>query len=95
MDIEILKKQNDLTISDDGLIFVKPFDQYNYVTYPIEDLGGCLALTPQDYVLLKAGYYRITEDLLGLEINEIQEEYLDIGLQRQTYRDEINQLENE
>ena len=70
MDIEILKKQNDLTISDDGLIFVKPIGQYEYITFPLEDLGGCLALTPQDYVLLKAGYYRITEDLLGLEINE-------------------------
>lgn len=71
MDIEILKKQNNLTINDDGLIYIKPTDQYNYVTFPIEDLGGCLALTPNDYVLLKAGYYRFTEDLLGLEINEV------------------------
>lgn len=70
MDIEILKKQNRLTINDDGLIYVKPIDQYNYKTFPIEDLGGCLALTPDDYVLLKAGYYRITKDLLGLETNE-------------------------
>ena len=70
MDIEILKKQNNLTVSDDGLIYVKPINQYNYITYPLEDLGGCLALTPNDYVLLKAGYYKITEDLLSLEINE-------------------------
>ena len=70
MDIEILKKQNRLTVSDDGLIYVLPTDQYNYTTYPLEDLGGCLALTPNDYVLLKAGYYRFTEDLTGLEINE-------------------------
>lgn len=70
MNIEILKKQNKLTVSDDGLIYVLPTDQYNYSTYPLEDLGGCLALTPSDYVLLKAGYYRFTEDLLGLEINE-------------------------
>lgn len=69
MDIEILKEQNNLTISDDGLIYVKPIDQYNYITYPLEDLGGCLALTPNDYVLLKAGYYRIKEDMTGLEIN--------------------------
>ena len=69
MDIEILKEQNKLTINDDGLIYVKPIDQHNYITYPLEDLGGCLALTPNDYVLLKAGYYRITEDLTGLEIN--------------------------
>ena len=74
MDIEILKKQNNLTISDDGLIYVKPKDQYNYDTFHLEDLGGCLALNPSDYVLLKAGFYRITEDLTGLEINEPEEE---------------------
>lgn len=74
MDIEILKQQNKLTVSDDGLIYIKPTDQYNYITFPLEDFEGCLALTPQDYVLLKAGYYRITEDLLGLEINEPEEE---------------------
>lgn len=70
MDIEILKKQNNLTISDDGLIYIRPTGQYTYDTFPLEDLGGCLSLTPSDYVLLKAGYYRITKDLLGLEINE-------------------------
>ena len=70
MDIKILRKQNNLTISGDGLIYVKPINKYDYITYPLEDLGGCLALTPNDYVLLKAGYYRITEDLLSLEINE-------------------------
>lgn len=70
MDIEILKQQNKLTINEDGLVYVKPIDQYNYITYPLEDLSGCLALTPQEYVLLKAGYYRINIDLTGLEINE-------------------------
>lgn len=70
MDIEILKKQNRLTVNDDGFIYVKPLGDGNYITFPIEDLGGCLELTPNDYVLLKAGYYRITEDLTGLEINE-------------------------
>lgn len=73
IDLEILKKQNNLIISDNGLIFVKPIDQYNYITYPIEDLGGCLALTPNEYVLLKAGYYRINKKLIGLEINENEE----------------------
>lgn len=73
IDIEILKQQNNLTISDDGFIYVKPTDQYNYITYPIEDLGGALALTPEEYVLLKAGYYRINKDLIGLEINENEE----------------------
>ena len=74
MDIEILKKQNNLTVSDDGFIYVKPTDQYNYTTFPLEDFEGCIAITPQDYVLLKAGYYRITEDLIVLEINEPEEE---------------------
>ena len=69
MDIEILKTQNKLTISDDGLIYIKPTGPYNYVTYPIEDLSGALALTPEEYVLLKANYYRINNDLTGLEIN--------------------------
>ena len=73
IDIEILKKQNSLTINDDGFIYVKPTDQYNYTTYPIEDLGGALALTPEEYVLLKAGYYRINKKLIGLEINENEE----------------------
>ena len=75
MDIEILKEQNRLTINDDGLIYVKPIDKYNYITYPLEDLGGCLALTPNDYVLLKAGYYRIKEDMTGLEINITEDEH--------------------
>lgn len=74
MDIETLKKQNNLTVSDNGFIYVKPVDKYNYYTFPIYDLGGCLALTPQEYVLLKAGYYRITKDLTGLEINEPEDE---------------------
>ena len=74
MNIEILKKQNNLTINDDGLVYIKPTGKYTYDTFPLEDFEGCLALTPQDYVLLKAGYYRIAKDLLGLEINEPEEE---------------------
>lgn len=70
MDIKILRKQNNLTISGDGLIYVKPINKYDYITYPLEDFVGCLELTVDEYVLLKAGYYRISEDLTGLEINE-------------------------
>ena len=74
MDIEILKKQNNLTINDDGFVYIRPNGRYTYDTFPLEDFEGCIAITPQDYVLLKAGYYRITKDLLGLEINEPEEE---------------------
>ena len=73
MDLEILKKQNNLTINDDGLIYVKPKDQYNYITFPLGDLEGCLSLTPDEFVLLKANYYRFNENLTGLEINEQEE----------------------
>lgn len=73
MDLEILKKQNNLTVSDDGLIYIKPTSPYNYITYPLMDLEGCLALTPEEYVLLRARYYKINNDLTGLEINEIGE----------------------
>ena len=45
IDIEILKKQNNLVIDDDGLIMVKPTDTYNFETFPLQDLSGCLRLT--------------------------------------------------
>lgn len=70
MDLEILKKQNKLTISDDGLVYVKPRGEFNYITYPLKDLSGCIAITPEDYVLLKAGYYKFNEELTGLVVNE-------------------------
>lgn len=70
MDLEILKKQNRLTINDDGLVYVKPINQNNFITYPLKDFVGCLAITPEDYILLKAHYYRFSKDLTMLEINE-------------------------
>lgn len=69
IDLETLKKQDKLTISDTGLIFVLPLGPNHYVTYPIKDLAGCLMLTKDQYVGLKNNYYRIKSDLTGLEIN--------------------------
>ena len=69
MDLEILKKQNKLTINDDGLIYVKPIDMFNFITYPLKDFVGCIEVTPNDYVLLKANYYKFSEDLTKLEVN--------------------------
>ena len=69
MDLEILKKQNRLTINDDGLVYIRPINVNNFITYPLDDFKGCLAITPEDYVLLKAGYYRFNIDLTELEIN--------------------------
>ena len=70
IDIEILKKQNNLVIDDDGLILVKPIDVYNYTTFPLNDLSGCLRLTMDEYLGLRANYYRFNEKLNGIEINE-------------------------
>lgn len=70
IDIEILKKQNSLTTNEEGLIYVKPLGEGNWQTYPLENFDGCLLLTPDDYVLLKANYYQIKDDLSGLEIVE-------------------------
>lgn len=70
MDLEILKKQNNLTISDDGLVYVKPRGEFTYITYPLKDLSGCLMITPEEYVLLKAGYYKFNKELTKLVINK-------------------------
>lgn len=70
IDIEILKKQNNLVIDDNGFILVKPTGIYNYTTYPLNDLGGCLRLTMDEYLGLRANYYRFNKNLNGLEINE-------------------------
>lgn len=70
-DLEILKEQNNLTVSDDGLIYVQPNENGGWKTYPLEELAGCLALTPEEYVLLKAGYYEFNPELNGLQVREI------------------------
>lgn len=70
IDLQILKRQNDLLIDDDGLIMVKPTDRNNFETFPLQDLGGCLRLTMEEYLGLRAGYYRFNENLNGLEIND-------------------------
>lgn len=68
IDIGILKKQNNLVI-DNNLIYVKPTDKNNFVTFPIDDLKGALALTLDEYLGLRANYYVFKDDLSGLEIN--------------------------
>ena len=67
IDLEILKEQNKLTINDNGLIYIKPIGD-GWQTYPLDTLDDCLLLTPEEYVLLKARYYKIKDDHSGLEI---------------------------
>lgn len=70
IDFEIIKKQNNL-ITNNGLIYVKPIDEYQFITFPIEDLSGALAITLEQYLGLRANYYKFNKDLNGLEINTI------------------------
>lgn len=70
IDINILKKQNNLTVTDDNNIYVKPTSEYNYVTYPLETLEGCLALTLDEYLGLRANYYKFDETLTKLVVRE-------------------------
>lgn len=74
IDIRILQEQNNLTINDDGYIYVKPQDEFNFITFPLEDLEGCLALSLDEYLGLRAGYYKFNEDLTELVINEPSQE---------------------
>lgn len=69
IDIEILKQQNKLT-THNGKIYVKPIDKYDFVTFPIENLKGSLALSVEEYLGLRAMYYRFNDSLDGLEIND-------------------------
>jgi hypothetical protein len=70
MDINILKKQNRLIFNDDGKVYVKPITQTTYETYPLKSLTRCIVITPEEYVLLKANYYRFNKTLTELEIND-------------------------
>lgn len=70
IDKDILKKQNNLLIDDNGLILVKPTGLYSYITFPLNDLNGCLRLTMEEYLGLRANYYRFNENLTELEIND-------------------------
>ena len=69
INFETIKKQNNLITNDDKIV-IKPIDQYSYVTYPIEDLTGAIFITLEEYLGLKANYYRFNETLTGLELNE-------------------------
>ena len=70
MDLEVLKKQNKLTVTDNKNIYVKPIDVHNFKTFPLKSLDGCLEVTPEQYLLLRANYYRFNKTLTELEINE-------------------------
>lgn len=73
MSIDFLKlaEQNLLTFDDEHEhYYVKPIDRHNFITFPLEDLGGTVMVTIDEYLGLRANYYQFTEDLKGIELYE-------------------------
>ena len=74
MSIDFLKlaEQNLLTFDDEHEhYYVKPVDRHNFITFPLEDLGGTVMVTIDEYLGLRANYYQFTEDLKGIELYEL------------------------
>ena len=73
MSIDFMKlaEQNLLTFDDEHEhYYVKPIDRHNFITFPLEDLGGTVLVTIDEYLGLRANYYQFTEDLKGIELYE-------------------------
>lgn len=74
MAVDFLKlaEQNLLTFDDEHEhYYVKPIDRHNFITFPLEDLGGTIMVTIDEYLGLRANYYQFTEDLKGIELYEL------------------------
>lgn len=74
MAVDFLKlaEQNLLTFDDEHEhYYVKPIDRHNFITFPLEDLGGTIMVTIDEYLGLRANYYQFTEDLKGIELCEL------------------------
>ena len=82
IDIDILQKQNNLTIID-GKVCIIPLSKRDFTTYPINKTDSYIKVSPEDYLYLKAGYLCFTDDFTALEIApvrpEIAEETPDIN----------------
>lgn len=73
MAVDFLKlaEQNLLTFDDEHEhYYVKPIDRHNFIAFPLEDLGGTVMVTIDEYLGLRANYYQFTEDLKGIELYE-------------------------
>lgn len=77
MAVDFLKlaEQNLLTFDDEHEhYYVKPIDRHNFITFPLEDLGGTIMVTIDEYLGLRANYYQFTEDLKSIEVYEPETE---------------------
>lgn len=90
MGIDFLKlaQQNLLTFDDDQEhYYIKPTDRHSFVTFPLEDLSGTIAVTIDEYLGLRANYYQFTEDLKGVELYEPPITESENGLDAETIYD--------
>ena len=89
MAVDFLKlaEQNLLTFDDEHeQYYVKPIDRHNFITFPLEDLGGTVMVTIDEYLGLRANYYQFTEDLKGIELYEPSN---DIEIADETFSNKI------
>lgn len=80
MNIDFIKfaQQNMLTYNDSKtLVFVKPTSRHDFISYPLEDLSGVVALTLEEYLGLRTNYYQFNEQLTGIEEYVAEEEITD------------------
>lgn len=73
IDIDILQKQNNLTIID-GKVCIIPLSKRDFTTYPINETDLYIKVSPEDYLYLKAGYLCFTDDFTALEIAPVRQE---------------------
>lgn len=79
IDFITLAEQNLLTFDDEHEhYYVKPIDRHNFITFPLEDLGGTVMVTIDEYLGLRANYYQFTEDLKGIEVYEQEKRQYDV-----------------
>lgn len=68
IDFTKFAEQNMLTYNDSKtFVFVKPTSRHDFISYPLEDLSGTVALTIEEYLGLRTNYYQFNEQLTGIE----------------------------
>lgn len=68
INITILQQQNMLSLDGNNNIYVYPHNKWEYTTYPLpENYQGCITLTLEEYLGLRANYYMFNDNLDGVE----------------------------
>lgn len=78
IDIDILQKQNNLTIID-GQVCIIPLSKRDFTTYPINETDSYIKVSPEEYLYLKAGYLWFTDDFTAVEIAPVRQDIEEEG----------------